>query len=136
MDLGRVGVWTFLDAPPAAAIPDIGAELEALGYGTVWVPDTVGRDPFVLAQMLLASTEHMVAATGVANIHARDAVTTSSLANTLAEAHPDRFVLGLGVSHAPAVGRRGGSYGRRSRRCRVPRRDRRCVLQRPCAEPL
>ncbi|HEX5587042.1 MAG TPA: TIGR03620 family F420-dependent LLM class oxidoreductase [Acidimicrobiia bacterium] len=110
MDLGRVGVWTFLDGPPAAAIPDIGAELEALGYGAVWVPDTVGRDPFLLAQTLLASTDRMVAATGVANIHARDAVTTSSLANTLAEAHPDRFLLGLGVSHAPVVERRGGSY--------------------------
>jgi probable F420-dependent oxidoreductase len=110
MKLGRIGVWTFLDTPPAAALPDLAGELEALGYSAVWVPDTVGRDPFLLAQTLLGATEHLVAATGVANIHARDAVTTSSLANTIAEAHPGRFVLGMGVSHASLVHGRGGVY--------------------------
>jgi probable F420-dependent oxidoreductase len=33
-------------------------------------------------------------------------------ARALAEAYPGRFVLGIGVSHAPSVAARGGSYGR------------------------
>ena len=111
MDIGRIGIWTFLDAPPAAQIPDIAAEIEALGYGAVWVPEAVGRDPFVLAAMLLAATDRLTAATGIANIYARDPVTASSASKTLAEAHPGRFVLGLGVSHAPMVeGVRGREY--------------------------
>ncbi len=103
MEIGRVGIWAFLDAPPASEIRDIAAELEALGYGALWVPETLGRDPFVLAEMLLASTSTMTVATGIASIWARDAVAMSSVARTLGEAHPGRFVLGLGVSHARMV---------------------------------
>ncbi len=33
-------------------------------------------------------------------------------AKTLGEAYPGRFVLGVGVSHAPSVAIRGGTYGR------------------------
>ena len=106
-----MGVWAFLDAPPAAALPDLAAELESLGYGALWIPETVGRDPFVLSAMLLDATSELVLATGIANIHARDAVTMSSCEKTLAEAYPGRFVLGLGVSHAPMVENiRGGTY--------------------------
>ena len=111
MNLGRVGIWAFLDAPPAPQVRDIAAELEALGYGALWVPETVGRDPFVLAEMLLASTSTMKVATGIASIWARDSVTMSSTSKTLGEGHPGRFVLGLGVSHARMVeGIRGREY--------------------------
>ena len=103
MDVGRVGIWAFLDAPPAAQVGDIAAEIESLGYGALWIPETVGRDPFVLAEMLLAPTSTLVVATGIASIWARDAVTMSAVSKTLAEAHPGRFVLGLGVSHARIV---------------------------------
>ena len=78
----------------------------------MWVPEAVGRDPFVLAAMLLAATDRLTAATGIANIYARDPVTASSASKTLAEAHPGRFVLGLGVSHAPMVE---GVHGREYR---------------------
>ena len=54
----------------------------------------------------------MVVATGIANIHARDAAAMISGARTLADAYPGRFVLGIGVSHAPSVAARGGTYGR------------------------
>ena len=53
----------------------------------------------------------MVVATGIANIYARDAAAMVNGARTLAEAYPGRFVLGIGVSHAPSVAARGGSYG-------------------------
>jgi probable F420-dependent oxidoreductase len=103
VDLGRVGIWAFLDTPPAPQIRDIAAELEALGYGALWIPETLGRDPFVLAEMLLASTSTLTVATGIASIWARDAVAMNSVARTIGEAHPGRFVLGLGVSHARMV---------------------------------
>jgi probable F420-dependent oxidoreductase len=51
-------------------------------------------------------------ATGIANIHARDPMAMANGAMALAEAYPGRFVLGLGVSHAPSVATRGGTYGR------------------------
>ncbi len=55
------------------------------------------------AGMLLAATKRMVIATGIANIYARDAVAMACGQKTLAEAYPNRFLLGLGVSHVPLV---------------------------------
>ena len=51
-------------------------------------------------------------ATGIANIYARDPMAMANGARALAEAYPGRFVLGIGVSHAPSVATRGGSYGK------------------------
>ncbi|MBO0731110.1 MAG: TIGR03620 family F420-dependent LLM class oxidoreductase, partial [Acidimicrobiaceae bacterium] len=73
-------------------------QLEALGFPILWINETTGRDPFVLATMLLSSTSSLKLATGIANIYARDALTMSACQKTLAEAFPGRFVLGLGVS--------------------------------------
>lgn len=104
MDLGRIGVWTFaLDQQPAARAQELAAELESLGYGAVWVPEAVGRDPLVGASILLSGTERLVVATGIATIYARDAMAMNAGWRTLTEAYPDRFLLGLGVSHRPMV---------------------------------
>jgi alkanesulfonate monooxygenase SsuD/methylene tetrahydromethanopterin reductase-like flavin-dependent oxidoreductase (luciferase family) len=51
-----------------------------------------------------------VVTTGIANIFVRDAWATNAAAKTLAEAYPQRFVLGLGVSHGPMVEMRGHDY--------------------------
>ena len=54
MELGRVGIWTFsLDLQPAARARALAAELEELGYGAIWIPDAIGRDPLVHAALLL-----------------------------------------------------------------------------------
>lgn len=113
MDLGRTGVWAFqLDLQPATRAREVAAELEALGYGSLWLPEVAGRDPFVAAAMLLDATDRLVLATGIANIYARDAIAMASAQRTLTEAFPDRFLLGLGVSHQVAVeGMRGHDYG-------------------------
>ncbi len=104
MDIGRVGLWTFqLDLQPAAAAKEAVAELEALGYPAVWLPEAVGREPFVNSALLLSATERMVVATGIASVWARDAQAMASGQLTLSEAFPDRFLLGLGVSHQPMV---------------------------------
>lgn len=102
--LPAIGIWTgALDMVPSAEAGDLAAELECLGYGTVWIPEVVGRDPFIHLSMLLSATEELMGATGIANIWARDAVTTSCAAQTLEEAYPQRVLIGLGVSHRNLV---------------------------------
>lgn len=111
--LGRIGVWTFaLDQQPAGRARELAAELEALGYGAIWIPEAVGRDALVNAYLLLSGTEHLTVATGIASIYARDAIAMNAGWQTVSEAFPGRFVLGLGVSHQPMVeGTRGREYG-------------------------
>jgi probable F420-dependent oxidoreductase len=112
-ELGRVGLWTFaLDLQPVARAQELVREIEELGYGAVWIPEAVGRDPFAHATLLLSATEHLVVGTGIAGIYSRDALAMKSAWMTVSEAFPARFVLGMGVSHAPMVeGMRGQHYG-------------------------
>jgi probable F420-dependent oxidoreductase len=104
MQLGAFGVWTFqLDVLPAARAQETVAELEELGYGAVWYGEAVGREALTKAGLFLAGTKRIVIATGIANIYGRDPVTMAAAQKTLFEAYPDRFLLGLGVSHIPLV---------------------------------
>lgn len=75
------------------------AELEELGFGAVWIPEAVGREPFAHAALLLASTKSIVVATGIASMYARTAVTMQAGHKTLTEAFGERFLLGIGASH-------------------------------------
>jgi probable F420-dependent oxidoreductase len=111
MQLGRIGVWFFTDALGAREAATFAQRVEALGYSALWIPEAVGREPFAHASWLLANTQRLVLATGIANIYARDAVTSRQGQLTLAEQSGGRFLLGLGVSHAPMVERvRGHQY--------------------------
>jgi probable F420-dependent oxidoreductase len=114
MDLGRVGIWTYhLNFQPTRKVRDVVAELEALGYGAIWVGEAAYRKPLASAAVLLSATSHMVIATGIANIWVRDPFATLAAQLTLTEAYPERFLLGLGVSHAPMVeGKRGHHYSK------------------------
>jgi probable F420-dependent oxidoreductase len=75
------------------------ARVEALGFGTLWVPETVGRDPFALLGLLAGETRRMALGTSIVSIWGRDAQAARMAALTLDEATDGRFVLGLGVSH-------------------------------------
>jgi probable F420-dependent oxidoreductase len=110
--LGRFGAWSFaLQANPAAVAQSAVADLEAMGYGAVWIPESVGsKEAMSHAGLLLDGGERIVIATGIANIYARDPMAAANGCRTLAEAYPGRFVLGLGVSHAPSVAARGSTY--------------------------
>lgn len=104
MDLGRVGIWTAqLDLQPAARAREVAAELDELGYGALWVPEAVGRDAVSHAAVLLDATERLVVATGVANIYNRLPNVAAMSQRLLADDSGGRFLLGLGVSHAPMV---------------------------------
>jgi probable F420-dependent oxidoreductase len=114
MELAPIGIWTAqFDYQPAAKLREAAAELEQLGFGAIWFPESVGRESLTHAALLLGATSRIVIATGIANIYARDAVTMAAGQKTLAEAYPGRFLLGLGVSHIPLVEQvRGHSYGK------------------------
>jgi probable F420-dependent oxidoreductase len=114
MKLGPIGIWTStLDAQPAAKAQEAARELEHLGYAAIWFGESVRREAFSNAGILLAATSGIVIATGIANIYARDALTMSAGQKTLAEAYPGRFLLGVGVSHQPNVEEvRGHTYGK------------------------
>ena len=99
MQLGRLGVWTFLDFLSAAEAAAFAQKIETLGYAALWIPEAVGRDPFAFLGYLAARTERLTLATGIANIYARDPMAMRAIQKTLAELSGGRFVLGLGVSH-------------------------------------
>jgi len=111
MDLGRVGLWHFLDVFPASIARAAAREIEHLGFKALWIPEALGREAFTHAGILLSATERLIVATGIANVWARDAMAMAAAQKTLAEAYPGRFLLGIGVSHAPLVaGMRGHDY--------------------------
>lgn len=114
MELGAIGIWTAqFDYQPAAKTREAAAELEQLGFGAIWFPESVGRESLTNAALLLGATSRIVIATGISNIYARDPVTMAAGQKTLAEAYPGRFLLGLGVSHIPLVEQvRGHRYGK------------------------
>jgi probable F420-dependent oxidoreductase len=62
--------------------------------------------------LLLGATDTIAVASGIASIWARDAISAANASASLQDAHPDRFLLGLGVSHAPLVAKRGQAYDR------------------------
>ncbi|HLN14438.1 MAG TPA: LLM class F420-dependent oxidoreductase [bacterium] len=102
--IGPIGIWTAqLDTQPSRLAQAAVRDLETLGYGAVWFPESFGREAFTNAGLLLAGSRRIVAATGIASLYARDAVAMANGQRTLCEAYPERFLLGIGVSHAPAV---------------------------------
>jgi probable F420-dependent oxidoreductase len=114
MDIGRYGIWTFhLDGVPSAQAVEYVDELDELGFGAVWVPEAVGREAFTNSALLLRGGDDIVVATGIASIWGRDAMAAGAAHRTVTEAYPDRFLLGLGVSHQPMVeGLRGHDYSK------------------------
>jgi probable F420-dependent oxidoreductase len=101
--LGKLGVWAFIDGMTATESAQFAQQLEQWGYSALWVPEAVGRDPFSIIAYMLANTETLTFATGIANIYARDPMAMNAIHKTLSEIAPERFMLGLGVSHAPLV---------------------------------
>jgi probable F420-dependent oxidoreductase len=113
VDLGRMGAWGHLDSLPIEAARAYARRVDELGYGTLWVPETVGREPFTLLGLLAAETREIRIGTSIVGIWGHDAQTTRMAAMTLHEATGGRFVLGLGVSHRHLAERlRGHTFDR------------------------
>jgi len=110
--LGRTGIWM---PPPAGIGLDPGAvarEIEAAGFGSIWVPGVNAAANMAALEPLLAATERLVVATGIASVWTWSPADLAAAADRLADRYPGRFILGLGVSHAPLVESTGQAYVR------------------------
>lgn len=105
MDLGRVGVWSmelrFGDKADGARGA---AEIEALGYGAIWVPGGIGGDITGDIDHLLGATSRIVIAAGILNIWKHEPGEIADWFNALPDDQRSRVMLGLGVSHGPLIG--------------------------------
>ena len=119
LQLGPIGAWGHLDTFSAEAARRYVRRIDELGYAALWVPETVGREPFTLLGMLAGETSRLVLGTSIINIWGRDAQATRMGAMTLSEATAGRFVLGLGVSHPHLAKLRGHEYARPLSRMRA-----------------
>jgi probable F420-dependent oxidoreductase len=97
LDLGTFGVWTYdFEYQPAARLRESIQELEEQGWRAFWIPELLGREALTHAAYLLASTEQMHIVNGIAQIWSREARWTHGASRLLADAYPNRHVLGLG----------------------------------------
>ncbi|MDP9250324.1 MAG: TIGR03620 family F420-dependent LLM class oxidoreductase [Chloroflexota bacterium] len=111
--LGRLGAWGHLDNLPIDEARAYARRVDELGFGTLWVPETAGREPFTLLGLLAGETDELKIGTSIVGIWGHDAQTTRMAAMTLQEATAGRFVLGLGVSHLHLAQKlRGHTYER------------------------
>lgn len=104
IDLGRVGIWSreLRYNPDRGARAAAAAELEELRYSAIFIPDA-GGDVLGAAEHLLAATRHVSIATGVLNIWMHDPAGVASRHAGIRARFGQRFLLGLGSSHAPLV---------------------------------
>ncbi|MBW8270094.1 TIGR03620 family F420-dependent LLM class oxidoreductase [Caldovatus aquaticus] len=111
MQLGRLGVWYPTDRLDAPRLRDLLRSVEEHGYTALWYPESRGYESLSLASFLLAHSRRLVIGSSIANIYARDPFAARRGLLTLNGLYGGRFVLGLGVSHAPMVeGLRGHRY--------------------------
>ena len=103
MDLTGVGIWSSqLRYGNAAESADAAAELDELGFRALWIPD-VGGQVFDAVGNLLAATKQTTIATGILNLWMHTPADVASNFASLTADHGDRFLLGIGVSHAPLI---------------------------------
>lgn len=99
--LGRYGIWSFglraEDPSLRGELTDAAAELEDLGYGALWLG---GNSAARHAALLIGATSEITVGTSIQSIWQYEAKDTAAAFTDLEAAHPGRFVLGLGVSHA------------------------------------
>ena len=109
----RIGVWW---ASETWAMPDaleVAREIESLGFGSLFIPEVTGKECLTQSMAFLGATERLVVGTGIANIHVRIPSAAETGARTINALFPRRFMLGLGVSHAPLVEHgMGGTYAK------------------------
>ena len=95
MELGRIGVWRRRHDGVDGV-----AEIEALGYGTLWV----GGSPSVQeARPFLERSSTPTVATGILNVWQHEPSDVAAQRAELARAFPGRFLLGIGVGHPEAT---------------------------------
>jgi len=104
MDLSGVGIWNHgLRYGDKAESADVAAELDELGYTALWIPDVGGTPVLESVDHLLSATDDIVVATGILNLWMNDPADVAASYASLTAAHGDRYLMGIGVSHAPLI---------------------------------
>ena len=105
MTFPTAGVWSSELAyhPDEGRIAEAAAELESLGFGVLWFPGGKGGEEFTQAQRLLAATTTALVASGILNVWSWTPAEAARGAATLRTQHEDRFLMGIGISHAPMI---------------------------------
>jgi probable F420-dependent oxidoreductase len=103
MRLSGTGIWSgqlrYGDAGPIA---EAAAELDELGYDAIWIPD-VGGDVLGAIEILLGATSRTTVATGILNVWMHEPADVAARRAAWSDEWRNRFLLGLGVSHAPLI---------------------------------
>ena len=113
------GVWaaSLRYGDPSSAADAI-SELESLGYSTAWIPD-VGGDVFAAVENLMSATTAMTVATGILNLWMHTPEEAAQQHARLTSTHGQRFLMGIGVSHALLIDQKGpGTYAKPLQRMR------------------
>jgi len=101
--LSGTGIWSstlrYGDAGEAATLA---AELEALGYSALWIPD-VGGDLFGALDNLLGATTTTTIATGILNVWMHTPNEAANEHARLTAEHGHRLLCGIGISHRPLI---------------------------------
>jgi probable F420-dependent oxidoreductase len=108
--LGPVGIWMPPPAGTGLDPAEYARAIEAAGFTSVWFPRMNSLADLAAVEPALAATERLVLGTGIASVWTWAPAELAAETNRLAAAYPDRFILGLGVSHAPAVEAAGQAY--------------------------
>ena len=98
IELGKAGIWRH----PSGLTPEMAAEVEALGYGAIWLGGSPDGDLGVV-DPLLDATDRIVVGTSIVNVWKDDAATVAASYHRIAARYPDRFLLGLGIGHPEAT---------------------------------
>ncbi|WP_326695385.1 LLM class F420-dependent oxidoreductase [Streptomyces sp. NBC_01267] len=97
---GSIGIWSSAlhptDPGRRGEVDDAVAELDELGYGTIWIGGSPSVDQ---AAQVVGATRRITVATGILSIWQHRAADVADRFERIEKSHPGRFVLGLGVSH-------------------------------------
>lgn len=96
--LGRYGIWRHA----GGLTPELAVEVEALGFGAIWIGGSPPGD-LALAESLLAATNRLAVATGIVNMWTTPAEEVAASYHRIEAAHPGRFLLGVGIGHPEAT---------------------------------
>lgn len=107
---------------PMSGIPytefvQLARETEDAGFGGVFIPEAI-NDALMCSLLVANSTKRIGIGTWIVNIYLREPALCAVAAEMVQDAAQGRFILGLGVSHRPALEARGIEMGNARERLR------------------
>ena len=104
------GVTLSPMAPGNSTFVQLARETEDAGFGGVFIPEAV-NDALMCSYAVANATRRVKIGTWIVNIYLREPALCAIAAEMVQDAAQGRFILGLGVSHRPALEARGIEMG-------------------------